>query len=146
MRWVVGTDRGLVGSDGEAWLVGRPITALAWDGGGWVALVDGHEVTRVRGAEVTLLGGVPEESGRCVLPLAGGALVGTSNARLAAVRDGEGHLVPSFDRADGREGWYTPWGGPPDTRSLTRTQDGTVFANVHVGGILRARDPEEVWS
>jgi hypothetical protein len=146
MRWVVGTDHGLVGSDGEAWLVERGVTAIAWDGGGWLTLVDGHEVTRVHGAEVTMLGSVGEEVGRCILPVEGGALVGTGHARLALVRDGDARMLPSFDASDGRDAWYTPWGGPPDTRSLTRSADGMFFANVHVGGILRASEPDAVWS
>src|SRR5918994_2081553 len=134
MRWVVGTNRGLFGSDGEAWLVDRDITSLAWDGGGWLVLAHGDEVD--------LLGEVPEETGRCVLPVAGGALVGTANARLVFVRDGDATMLERFDGADGRDGWYTPWGGPPDTRSLSRSADGSLFANVHVGGILRAADPD----
>ena len=145
MRWVVGTSRGLVGSDGETWLVDREITSLAWDGGAWLVLLDGHEVARVHGDEVDLVGEVPEEMGRCVLPIADGALVGSANARLALVRDGEARMLASFDAAEGREAWYTPWGGPPDTRSLTRSTDGLLFANVHVGGILRAREPQGAW-
>jgi hypothetical protein len=146
MRWVVGTGRGLVGSDGEAWLAGREITALAWDGGGWLALVDGHEMARAHGDEVDLRGSLPEETGRCILPLEDGALVGTANARLALVREGGGvTMLDRFDAAEGRAAWYTPWGGPPDTRSLARSTDGLLFANVHVGGILRASQPEGLW-
>jgi hypothetical protein len=145
MRWVVGTDHGLMGSDGEAWLVDRGITAVAWDGGGWLALVDGREVARAHGDEVDLLGSVPEEAGRCILPVANGALVGTAKARLALVRDGEGTMLDGFDTAAGRDAWYTPWGGPPDTRSLAGPPDGPLFANVHVGGILRASQPDGPW-
>lgn len=145
MRWVVGTSRGLVGSDGESWLVGREITALAWDGAGWLVLVDGHELARAHGDEVDLVGEIPEETGRCVLPIPDGALVGTANARLALVRDVAATMLERFDAADGREGWYTPWGGPPDTRSLARSADGLLFANVHVGGILRAGGPDGAW-
>jgi hypothetical protein len=145
MRWVVGTDHGLVGSDGEAWLMDREITALAWDGAGWLSVVDGHEVARAHGDEVDLLGSVREETGRCILPVADGALVGTANARLALVRDGEATMVEGFDVAEGRSAWYTPWGGPPDTRSLARSADGLLFANVHVGGILRASQPDGTW-
>ena len=147
MRWVVGSNRGLVGSDGEAWLVGREITSLSWDGGGWLVLIAGSEVARAHGDEVDPLGEVLEATGRCVLPVGdGAALVGTANARLALVRDGAATMLERFDAADGRDTWYTPWGGPPDTRSLTRSADGRFFANVHVGGILRAADPEGSWT
>jgi hypothetical protein len=71
-------------------------------------------------------------------------IVGTSEARLFRVA-GEGlEAVDGFDRASGRDGWYTPWGGPPDTRSITEDGD-TVYVNVHVGGVLRSRDRGETW-
>jgi hypothetical protein len=146
VRWVVGTRDGLVGSEGQTWLAGREVTALAQDGRGWVVLLDGGEVVGVRGDEVEPIGEVPEETGRCVLAVDGEALVGTAHARLAIVRDGGAELVRSFDDAEGRDGWYTPWGGPPDTRSLSSSIDGAVFANVHVGGILRAGDPRGTWT
>ena len=145
MRWVVGTSRGLVGSDGEAWLLDRQITAIAWDGSGWLTLVDGHEVARAHGDEVDLLGSLRDETGRCIVPVTEGALVGTANARLALVRDGEATMLEGFDAAEGRDAWYTPWGGPPDTRSLARSANGLLFANVHVGGILRASRPDGAW-
>jgi hypothetical protein len=146
VRWVVGTQDGLVGSDGEAWLVGREVTALASDANGWLVLMEGSEVLRLQGDEVDPLGEVAEETGRCLQPVPGAVLVGTAEARLAMIKDGAVAVVRSFDEAQGREAWYTPWGGPPDTRSLARSADGTLFANVHVGGILRAKTPEGVWS
>jgi photosystem II stability/assembly factor-like uncharacterized protein len=54
--------------------------------------------------------------------------------------------VRSFDEVAGREHWYTPWGGPPDTRSLYRNAEGALYANVHVGGILRSRDGGQHWT
>jgi hypothetical protein len=135
-----------VGSEGGAWLVGREVTALAPDGIGWLVLAEGSEVLRVHGDEVDSLGTVVEETGRCLQPVPGAVLVGTAQARLAMIKDGAVTMVRSFDEADGREAWYTPWGGPPDTRSLARSADGILFANVHVGGILQAETPEGVWS
>ncbi|MGH2770830.1 MAG: WD40/YVTN/BNR-like repeat-containing protein, partial [Actinomycetota bacterium] len=38
-----------------------------------------------------------------------------------------------------------PWGGPPDTRSLSSDAAGALFANVHVGGIVRSLDGGESW-
>jgi hypothetical protein len=67
--------------------------------------------------------------------------VGTAEAHLLEIaKDGSTvEPVASFDEAEGRGTWYTPWGGPPDTRSLSRSSDGTVYVNVHVGGILRSQ-------
>lgn len=75
----------------------------------------------------------------------GGILVGTSAAHLARVGvDGHLETVRSFEDAPDRDSWHTPWGGPPDIRSIT--EDGTaVFVNVHVGGVLRSRDEGASW-
>ncbi|HEX6331593.1 MAG TPA: hypothetical protein VF129_09965, partial [Actinomycetota bacterium] len=40
--------------------------------------------------------------------------------------------------------WYTPWGGPPDARSIAE-DDNAVYVNVHVGGIVRTRDEGATW-
>ena len=145
MGWLVGTRSGLFGQGGGSWLEGREVTALAADAEGSWALVDGRDVIRVRDGAVETVASVEEEVGRCVLPSADGVLVGTANARLALARPEVVEMVASFDDARGREGWYTPWGGPPDTRSLSAGPDGALFANVHVGGILRADTPEGSW-
>jgi hypothetical protein len=146
VRWVVGTAEGLVGSEGELWLAPREITALAWDGHGWLVLVEGHEVVRVHGDEVEALGVIDGEAGRCLLPVEDGVLLGTAHARLGLLRDGAVTFLRSFDEAEGRDEWYTPWGGPPDTRSLTVSRDGRLFVNVHVGGILSAESAGGAWS
>src|SRR5437763_19482 len=67
----------------------------------------------------------------------GGLLRGTRKARLLRIGENAAvELVGGFDRAPGRDGWYTPWGGPPDTRSISEDRQ-SVFVNVHVGGVLR---------
>ena len=75
----------------------------------------------------------------------GGILVGTSEAHLARVgADGHLEMARSFEDAPGRDSWHTPWGGPPDTRTIS--EDSTaVFVNVHVGGILRSSDEGATW-
>jgi hypothetical protein len=143
--WLVGTRNGLFGQGGDHWLDGREITALVPDADGWWALADGRDVVRLDGGAVEAIASVEEELGRCMLPVDGGVLVGTANARMAFARPESVEMLPSFDGAPGRDRWYTPWGGPPDTRSLSAAPDGAVFANVHVGGILRARDPHDTW-
>ena len=72
-------------------------------------------------------------------------LVGTECARLACVADGELNFIDSFDAVPERNLWKTPWGGPPDVRSLAVSTDGTIYANIHVGWIVRSRDNGKTW-
>jgi len=53
--------------------------------------------------------------------------------------------IPSFDELEGRSQWYTPWGGPPALRSFASTEDGWVYADIHVGSIMRSPDWGESW-
>jgi hypothetical protein len=151
MRILVGTRDGLreAGGPDRAALAGLAVTALARDGAGGWALVDGRSLWRGDGAgrwsEVAALPGPSGREGTCLLPTPEGLLVGTAGAGL--VRLGAGGLAPvaSFERAEGRGSWYTPWGDPPDTRSLTRGADGALYANIHVGGVLRSPDAGRSW-
>jgi hypothetical protein len=72
-------------------------------------------------------------------------LVGTERARLASVDDGKLNFIESFDAVPERKLWTTPWGGPPDTRSLAISTDGTIYANIHVGWIVRSKDGGKTW-
>lgn len=137
---LVGTDDGIhrVGEDQASWLGGKRVTALARGQGALWALADGRELWR----EPLGGGGVVATSGglrlNCVDAGDGGVVAGTSEAHLVRLDGNELRLIDEFDRVEGRGGWYTPWGGPPDVRSLARGADGTLWVNVHVGGILRA--------
>jgi hypothetical protein len=96
----------------------------------------------VRPVEAVPVPSVPGRSIRCVAPLPDGTqLVGTDAAHLYA----DGHLVESFDAIPTRDEWYTPWGAPPDVRSATQAEDGTVLVNVHVGGVWRASSLSGPW-
>lgn len=117
-----------------------PIDALAVGPDGWWAL-SGHTVLH-DGREVGALEG-PDPV--CIAPVEGGALVGTEEARLFRIRDTGIAPVPSFDEAPGREEWYTPWGGPPSTRTIA-TAGGAIYVSVHVGGILRSEDGGASWT
>jgi hypothetical protein len=82
----------------------------------------------------------------CEVKVDGGSLVGTEKARLFFVPDGgKPETVQSFDSIPTRDQWYTPWGGPPDVRSVTVTPAGTVLVNVHVGGVWRGRLDGPTW-
>jgi hypothetical protein len=81
----------------------------------------------------------------CAVDAPGGLLVGTEGAHLSRVgADGLARLE-SFETVAGRDEWYTPWGGAPETRSLTRTEDNVLLASVHVGGIPRSDDGGRSW-
>jgi hypothetical protein len=157
---VVGTQGGLheLAGRGGARVVqlsGHEVTAFARDAEASWALTDGRELWRAEvGPAWSSITEISGPSGTCLCPSPSGLLVGTSEAHLHRF---ETHKpIPSwtasgptaidgFDRVDGREEWYTPWGGPPDVRSISRGDYGTIHANVHVGGIVRSRDDGASW-
>lgn len=126
-------------------LAGGDVTSLAVDGDTVWAVVDDTTLLR-GGADGSFTAvSVHDQALRCLLPTGQNLLAGTAGAGLVGL-DGD-RLVPfdGFTAAPGREHWYTPWGGPPDTRSLAAGRDGTLYANVHVGGILRSTDGGATW-
>lgn len=126
--------------------VGGEVSALASADGVW-AVIDQVRVAYSsegeRWQEVATLSGLAV---RCLLPLGTHAVAGTSEAHVYRVRSGGAEPVESFEQVPGREQWSTPWGGPPDTRSLARDEEGAIFANVHVGGIPRSEDHGRSWT
>ena len=141
---LVGTDQGIHDVSGDAAHLGsRTVTALARETGRWWALADGREVLADPiGPDPKVEAGLDGSSGQCLLASRHGLLVGTSEAGLLKLEGGSLKRVPGFDRVPGRDGWYTPWGGPPDTRSMAEDTDGTLYVNVHVGGIPVSADGE----
>lgn len=146
---LAGTHDGVavVGEDRSRWLAGTRIDALAVVGGDVWAVGDGATIWHGD------LGGAPREvatleDGRanCLIPTAGGLLVGGSEARLFRVDGSRLVSVPGFDEAPGRDQWHTPWGGPPDVRSLATDRNGNVYVNVHVGGVLRSVNGGREWA
>ncbi|HKA49980.1 MAG TPA: hypothetical protein VKK19_10375 [Candidatus Dormibacteraeota bacterium] len=144
------------GSPGRSALEGHHVRAVApetWQR--FWAVVDGRDIWRTEGdgwervVSLADLAGAKDLEALCLAdtranPL-GGILVGTSRARLVRVTEQLGiQFVEAFDRAAGRDTWYTPWGGPPDTRTISEDRE-QVYVNVHVGGILRSRDEGTTW-
>lgn len=146
MAVLAGTPAGLVDVDAAEVvdLASRDVWAVQ---GGW-AVVDRREVARVGdgGASTAAPGGAALT---CVAPApddpSGAALVGTAGAHLLRAA-GAWERLEGFEQAGGRSDWYTPWGGPPDVRSVSTAPDGTVLVNVHVGGILRSTDGGATWA
>ena len=139
MSLLVGTIGGMFALDNPT----RPLIAdatinhIARDAAGWWAVDhearihhDGRTVASVPNG-VTL---------NCVLPVDETIWVGASSARLYRVDGGDLIEDQGFAEASGRADWYTPWGGPPDVRSMAVDGANTLFVNVHVGGIVRCDD------
>jgi len=80
-----------------------------------------------------------------VLRTAQGILVGTEAARLAVVESGRLRFLKSFDGVPERRYWDTPYGAPPELRSLALAADGTIYADVHVGWVVRSMDGGLTW-
>ena len=75
----------------------------------------------------------------------GRLLVGMADAQLAWLEDRALHPVKSFQSVPERRLWDTPYGAPPELRSLAVGVDGTIYANVHVGWIVRSLDNGTTW-
>lgn len=138
MKVFVGTEKRLFELGKDETLLENPI-ALARGAGSWWAITDEHKLwTSPDGRAWNEESSIRGLRANCVLPFDGGALVGTSEAHLVRVADGKSERVRSFDSVKTRDDWYTPWGGPPDVRSMSAGPDRVAYANVHVGGILRS--------
>lgn len=125
-------------------LQGHVVGALLADGPERWAVVDGGQIWATSGEGWSPFV-VLEELHATVLSFTDRLLIGTSSARLFSVVGGHASPLDGFDRAEGRSDWYTPWGGPPDTRSISEWGP-DVYVNVHVGGILRTDDAGATWA
>jgi hypothetical protein len=143
---IVGTSEGSWSPDGEGGLHGHDVTALARGSSGPWAVVDHGSINQLSpSGEWKDLTGPHSRRINCFLPSDGGGFAGTSEAHLVELRSGVLEAVEGFERAEGRDDWYTPWGGPPDVRSLAAGSSGEFYVNVHVGGILRSDDEGASW-
>jgi hypothetical protein len=133
------------GSPGTVHHAGRKVSALAPEGPSLWTILDGREVLRTTDQRGWEKAGILEDlRANCLADTRAGVVVGTSDAHLYRVAGGGLDRVDSFDQVQGRGDWYTPWGGPPDSRSLSEDDD-TVYVNVHVGGIVRTKDEGATW-
>lgn len=139
MKLLVGTTAGafLVDDTTEQVLGATRINHLVRDGDDWWAVDGSGRLTRNGEVVVTMPSGVTP---LCLQPTPETIWVGADKARLFAVEGSEVAADEFFAQAPGRETWHTPWGGPPDVRSMTLDADHTLYINVHVGGILRYDD------
>ena len=146
---LLGTDDGIrvLGASGGAQLPGRLVASVAQGPDGVWALVGPDELWRAADGDgwrhvATAAGPQPA----CLDAGGGQVLVGTAEAHLERLDGGQFRRVGAFDAVEGRDAWYTPWGGPPAVRWIARAADGALLVNVHVGGILRSADEGATWT
>jgi hypothetical protein len=126
----------------------RDVTALTAGGDGSVwAVADRHTLVRRDAAGAwSDVAGVETAEITCVTPTSDGVVAGTEEAHVLRLEDGALTREESFEAVDGRDGWYTPWGGPPAVRTMAFDRAGRIHANVHVGGIPRSLDGGQTWT
>ena len=139
------------GPDPEVALAGHSVSFMAQvgptpqAGPEMRAIVDEHQIWgRPDGGEWAKVASLPGFRANC-LAFTDRWLIGSAEAHLFEVEDGTTVALERFDAAPGRHEWYTPWGGPPDTRSIAEW-DEHVYVNVHVGGIVRTADAGTSWT
>ncbi len=133
------------GRRGEVQHLGRSVTTIARARTDMWAILDGSETWHAVGTEWRHVADLDGVRATCLVSIDGDAFVGSTDARLFRVDDETLIPVAGFDEAQGRATWYTPWGGPPDTRSIANWDD-DIYVNVHVGGILRSDDRGQTWT
>lgn len=142
----VATAEGLVSiGTGEVAFEGEVVSCLARDGDDLLALVGGHSLWRLGPDGGASEIASAEDRLNCIGVFDREVLVGASDARLLELAGDELRRNEGFEGAPGRAEWFTPWGGPPDVRSLAQSSGGDIYANVHVGGILRSSDGGASW-
>jgi hypothetical protein len=145
----VGTNDGLhkVGAAGPRMLAKHSVDHVVATASGIWAISDGRTVwldpARGDSGPVAQLTGGPTN---CILVAGDRVVIGTAKASLVELVDGAPKSVVSFEEVPGRAMWYTPWGGPPDVRSMARGVEGTIYVNVHVGGVVRSIDEGMTWT
>ncbi len=133
------------GGMGRSVHAGRSVTAMAPAGSDVWVVIDGSELWHHTEGATRLVTDLADVRATCLASIQGDVFVGSAGAHLFRLVGTALEPVSGFEDAAGRDAWYTPWGGPPDTRSIANWDD-DVYVNVHVGGILRADDRAGTWT
>ncbi|MEZ4521963.1 MAG: hypothetical protein R3A46_10030 [Thermomicrobiales bacterium] len=147
---LVGTEDGLYALDAngaDRRLPGRSVSNLVpSDDGGWWAILDRRFVVRSADAvEWHEVAGFHDVEVASIAPDRETVWIGTFPPHVYRLVGDRVERIEAFEEVAGKESWFTPWGGPPETRSLAVNPDGMVFANVHVGGIPLSSDGGASW-
>ncbi len=146
---LVGTKDGFqaLGEDTPRRPAGHRMNAVAYASEGFWAISGYESIWRhPASGDGDVVAKLGDGRANCLLPTGDGVLVGASEANLYRLEGGDLRRLGSFDDVPGRDRWYTPWGGPPDVRSMAEGPDGTIYVNVHVGGVVRSTDGGASWT
>lgn len=136
-------------------LAGHAVRGLTQDGqGGVLAVVDGNTLRKRSADGYWSVLAISECDLACCVATQDAVYVGTETARVFRL-EADQHLQPlrGFDGVEGRKTWAAGQAlvngqllGPPlGVRSISAAPDGTLLANVHVGGIPRSTDRGISW-
>src|SRR5680860_1100849 len=126
MELLIGTVSGVTGLGGERLLDGTRVNHLARWNGGWWGVDDQARIWR--DGEVAAVA-PPDATLNCIAPTPAGVWVGADSARLFVLHGDELTEDEYFANAPDRDTWHTPWGGPPDVRSISYGPDGVLYIN-----------------
>ncbi len=144
----VGTVDGLhrLGSRRRSLLAGHAVTAIVHDDTRWWGVVDDRMIWQSRNlVDWQPVAEVNDLRATCLSSSGAGLIVGTSGAHLLRLVGTRLEPIDSFERVAGRKEWFTPWGDPPDTRSIALDPAGVTYVNIHVGGIARSQNGGSSW-
>jgi photosystem II stability/assembly factor-like uncharacterized protein len=149
MLVIAGTSEGLqfLNADQHVEMTGHSITAITANSNGLWAIADRNSIWhRDLNQKWERVVWINDMQLNCILSVQDAILVGTSGACLLRVSEDRNlSRIECFESVEGREEWYTPWGGLPDLRSMAVGSSGELYVNVHVGGILRSDDQGQSW-
>ncbi len=81
----------------------------------------------------------------CAVRVGREILIGTEGPHVYRHTAGQTTRIDAFDQLDCRDSFYTPWGGPATVRSFASTVDSQIYADIHVGSIMRSPDAGQSW-
>ena len=141
MAFWVATENGLFENAEEpvAALEGRNVSALTLNEHSIWAIVDDHCIWRYDDDWIEL-GQISDYEVHCLLASEDALFAGTFAAHVYQLVGDEFSLVDGFEQLETRGQWGTPWGGAPSTRTMCRDGNDEIYANIHVGGLVRSTD------
>jgi photosystem II stability/assembly factor-like uncharacterized protein len=146
---LVATDDGyrIISSSGDVRvaLVGHPFEMFTpGPHSTWVAIVDGRALW-AHGADDEWTPLATADGPLTCLSVLDDVVYAGADGPVVYRLDGDALApVADLDAVEGRNEWHRV-GSPLTVRSMTRTADGALLANIHVGGIIRSTDGGASW-